>query len=94
MGIATQWVMGRSLDTLFCGCSQNTNNYSKMNGLRRILGKLGDQRAFKRLSPIEPTNDVTVQLSLAKIRPNGIFHRFNRSHKAFRTALSSHCGGR
>jgi hypothetical protein len=92
MGIATQRVMGRPLDTLFCGCSQNTHKYSKMNGLLRLLGKFRGQRAFKRFSLINPTNAVTLQLSLAKTRPNGIFRRFNRFARIPRLPNTDHSG--
>jgi hypothetical protein len=49
---------------------------------------------FKGFQSFSPITFVTTQLSLAKTRPNGTFRRFIRSHEAFRTALSSHRGGR
>jgi hypothetical protein len=78
MSIATQRVMWRSLGPPFCNRPQNTRKYLKMSGLLGISGKIGGQKAFERFSPIEPTNYVYAQLTIAKIRLNGIFCRFNR----------------
>lgn len=85
---AKQRDMGQVLKPFFSPAIECKRNYPILNGLQRILGKNGGQRAFKRFSPIEPTNDVTVQLSLAKTRPNGIFRRFNRCPSQLRTTAT------
>jgi hypothetical protein len=85
ISIAKQRVMGRFLSPFFALAMENKHNYPMLNGLQRILGKIGGQRAFKRFSPIQPTNDVTIQLSLAKTRPNGTFRRFIRFPPRLRT---------
>jgi hypothetical protein len=78
MSLQHNGLCGGPWDPLFCGRSQNTHKYLRMNGLLQISGKFNGQRVFKRFSLIKPTHDVTTRLSIAKIRLNGIFRRFNR----------------
>jgi hypothetical protein len=85
ISIAKQRVTQSAFNPFFAPTIENTHNYPILNGLQRVLGKIGDQRAFQRFSPIDPANDVTIQLSLAKTRPDGILRRFNRFPPRLRT---------
>jgi hypothetical protein len=71
---------------------QSTHNYTKMNGVQRNWGKICAQRASKSFKLTAPINLVTLQLTLAKTRPTGISHRFNRSAPIPRLAKTGHFG--
>ena len=81
---------------LFCALqrriTRNTHNYTKMNGLQGNWEKIRAQRASKSFKLTAPINLVTLQLTLAKIRPTGIFHRFNRSAPIPRLPKNGHSG--
>lgn len=89
-GTSNQQVTGAGVDTLFCALLGKPANRIPLMKLATTSSKIAAQSASNSFEDREPSISVTIQLPVARTRPNGILNRSNR----FEAVPSVNRGGR